>query len=167
MNAYIDCKEVFDKSNIITVNTREYGRIDVIPVDTLVEIPLANVKAVKYGKWLINCDGYYPYCSECKEEPKGGLMSQYCPHCGATMIDRPMDKVQIGDEVVVHGVPGKIININEYREPDRKYAVALGKDDLVFIGDDTIRKCQNCQHGNDNSGYCLDCYNSNKWYGRK
>ena len=39
MSAYISCEEVFDSSNVITVRTKEYGRIDVIPVDTLVDIP--------------------------------------------------------------------------------------------------------------------------------
>ena len=37
------------------------------------------------GKWVVCSDGYYPYCSECKEEPKGGAMTNYCPNCGAVM----------------------------------------------------------------------------------
>lgn len=37
------------------------------------------------GKWLINSDGYYPYCSECKAEPKSGEMTDFCPNCGAKM----------------------------------------------------------------------------------
>ena len=44
------------------------------------------------GRWLINCDGYYPYCSECGYEPrvrvdyniKDGLPGR-CPRCGADM----------------------------------------------------------------------------------
>ena len=40
---------------------------------------------VKHGEWLINSDGYYPYCSECRTEPKNGIMSKYCPECGAIM----------------------------------------------------------------------------------
>lgn len=38
------------------------------------------------GKWLINCDGYYPYCSECRIEPKSGVMTDFCPNCGAKML---------------------------------------------------------------------------------
>ena len=38
-----------------------------------------------HGKWVVCSDGYYPYCSECKEEPKGGAMTNYCPNCGAVM----------------------------------------------------------------------------------
>lgn len=42
----------------------------------------------KTAHWDINCDGYYPYCSNCKEEPQGGKLSPYCPNCGAEMITR-------------------------------------------------------------------------------
>lgn len=42
----------------------------------------------KTAHWDINCDGYYPYCSDCKEEPQGGKLSPYCPNCGAKMITR-------------------------------------------------------------------------------
>ncbi len=37
------------------------------------------------GEWKINCDGYYPYCSNCHHEPKNGVMSNFCPNCGADM----------------------------------------------------------------------------------
>lgn len=40
------------------------------------------------GKWLISSDGYYPYCSECMKEPKNGLMTDYCPSCGARMFQK-------------------------------------------------------------------------------
>lgn len=35
--------------------------------------------------WEICSDGYYPYCSNCKSEPKNGEMTKYCPNCGAEM----------------------------------------------------------------------------------
>ena len=35
--------------------------------------------------WVISSDGYYPYCSECKSEPKSGDMTNFCPSCGADM----------------------------------------------------------------------------------
>ena len=38
----------------------------------------------RHGKWEVSCEGWYPYCSECGQEPKGG-MSNYCPNCGAKM----------------------------------------------------------------------------------
>ena len=37
------------------------------------------------GEWIINSDGYYPYCSECRMEPKSGDMTDFCPNCGADM----------------------------------------------------------------------------------
>ena len=37
------------------------------------------------GVWLINPDGYYPYCSNCRAEPKSGEMSKFCPNCGSDM----------------------------------------------------------------------------------
>lgn len=39
----------------------------------------------KTGQWLINSDGYYPYCSICNNEPKSRIMTDYCPSCGAYM----------------------------------------------------------------------------------
>ena len=48
-------------------------------------IDFAINNGVKHGRWLINSDGYYPYCSECKCEPDGRKMSKYCPHCGVKM----------------------------------------------------------------------------------
>lgn len=38
-----------------------------------------------HAKWNISCDGYYPYCSNCKEEPQGREMTKWCPNCGAKM----------------------------------------------------------------------------------
>ena len=40
---------------------------------------------IKKAKWEICSDGYYPYCSNCKEEPQGKVMTDYCPNCGAYM----------------------------------------------------------------------------------
>lgn len=50
----------------------------------LMELPPVMTKQ-KMGEWRINSDGYYPYCSECKEEPKNREMTKYCPNCGAKM----------------------------------------------------------------------------------
>lgn len=40
---------------------------------------------VVHARWEINPDGYYPYCSNCKAEPKSGKMTPTCPNCGARM----------------------------------------------------------------------------------
>lgn len=47
--------------------------------------PAADVAPVIHSKWEICCDGYYPYCMNCKAEPPGREMTKYCPNCGAKM----------------------------------------------------------------------------------
>lgn len=47
-----------------------------------------NLKLV--SKWEICGDGYYPYCSHCKQESPGRIMTDYCPNCGAK-IQNPTD----------------------------------------------------------------------------
>jgi hypothetical protein len=37
------------------------------------------------ARWEICSDGYYPYCSNCKCEPKNRTMTKFCPNCGADM----------------------------------------------------------------------------------
>lgn len=37
-------------------------------------------------------DGYYPYCSECMNEPQNRIMTDYCPNCGAYMKGESNDK---------------------------------------------------------------------------
>ena len=46
----------------------------------------------KTGQWLVNSDGYYPYCSICQNEPQGRIMTDYCPNCGAKMERRRSDE---------------------------------------------------------------------------
>ena len=47
--------------------------------------PVTDVVEVVHSKWEINSDGYYPFCKHCNHEPKNGVMSNYCPDCGAKM----------------------------------------------------------------------------------
>lgn len=54
-------------------------------IDIITEAPAVDAVPVVHGRWLINPDGYYPYCSECKEEPESGKMTKFCPNCGADM----------------------------------------------------------------------------------
>lgn len=44
------------------------------------------------GCWLINSDGYCPYCSICNNEPKRRIMTDYCPSCGAYMKGESNDQ---------------------------------------------------------------------------
>ena len=49
------------------------------------DCPPADVRPVRRGSWIISCDGWYPYCSCCKQEPPGREVSYFCPNCGADM----------------------------------------------------------------------------------
>lgn len=57
----------------------------VVAVEDIAEAPTVDAAPVVHGEWIICCDGYYPYCSVCKKEPKHGEMTNYCPNCGAKM----------------------------------------------------------------------------------
>lgn len=46
---------------------------------------IENSEPVKHAEWKICSDGYYPYCSNCKNEPQGREMTSFCPNCGARM----------------------------------------------------------------------------------
>lgn len=46
-----------------------------------------DTKNKKIGKWKINSDGYYPYCSICKKEPKNRIITEICPYCGADLAE--------------------------------------------------------------------------------
>ena len=51
----------------------------------IADTPTADIQEAVHAKWEISSDGYYPYCSNCKSEPENGVMSKYCPECGAIM----------------------------------------------------------------------------------
>lgn len=38
-----------------------------------------DTDAKRCGKWLVGYDGYYLYCSECKNEPEGNIRTDFCP----------------------------------------------------------------------------------------
>ena len=102
MAEYICREDVLDNSNIITVQTKEYGSIEVIPVDTIADIELADVQPIKHGRWNHNTskyigelDAYFiqACCSCCgkysdRVDSYSQLMSnEYCSHCGAKIMD--------------------------------------------------------------------------------
>ena len=84
MAEYLELEKVLDDKNIITVQTREYGSIEVIPVDTITDIELADVQPVKRGEWgkraydRVQCS----YCGKCED-----VATDFCPNCGADMRD--------------------------------------------------------------------------------
>lgn len=50
------------------------------------KLTIIEGEIVPEAHWEICCDGYYPYCSNCRHEPKNGEMTKHCPNCGAKMI---------------------------------------------------------------------------------
>lgn len=47
MVKYLKHDDVFASSEILTVDTRDYGRIDVVPVEYLTDLPTVELKTVK------------------------------------------------------------------------------------------------------------------------
>ena len=100
MNEYISRKDVLLHSEIIRVYSKDYGNIDVVPVEYLADIPAADVQPIKHGRWYHNTskyiselDAYFiqACCSCCgrysdRVDSYSQLMSnEHCSHCGARM----------------------------------------------------------------------------------
>ena len=93
MAEYLELEKVLDDKNIITVQTREYGSIEVIPVDTITDIELADAKPVKRGKWdfighqlfkCTNCTKIYTQ-KQLEDIGENWDFPDFCPKCGADM----------------------------------------------------------------------------------
>lgn len=80
-------KNVLGNSNIITVQTKEYGSIEVIPIDTIADIESADVQPIVYAHKTINV-GRRSYCSNCG---KLAIMEDFCSKCGAKVKDSEID----------------------------------------------------------------------------
>lgn len=87
MAKYIDAERALFVVKGLRGPTRSPAQNELIQraIAGIERLPAADVKPVRHGRWLINPDGYAPYCSECKQEPTGGIMTDYCDHCGAKM----------------------------------------------------------------------------------
>ena len=51
----------------------------------IVRQPPADAVTALYGEWIYDCDTDEPRCSECGEDALEGVITPYCPHCGAKM----------------------------------------------------------------------------------
>ena len=75
MAKYLEREKVLDDSNIITVHTREYGSIDVIPVDAITDIELADIQPIVRKPVKISEDEFWV---------QGYLVNEKyycCPNC--------------------------------------------------------------------------------------
>lgn len=97
MGEYLEAEKVLDDSNIITVQTREYGSIDVITVDCITDIEYADVKENKYCRMIPlepdcrNCTDVF-ICTNCHHHIHLGFIREkysgsYCLECGAEVKD--------------------------------------------------------------------------------
>lgn len=46
---------------------------------------IKRVEEVKHGEWIYDSNTGEPRCSECGEDALEGIITPYCPHCGAKM----------------------------------------------------------------------------------
>jgi NADH pyrophosphatase NudC (nudix superfamily) len=82
---YIDVSKIKFNGETYTDEENEvYIRLSDVK-QAIEQTPKEDVVEVKHGEWKINSDGYYPYCSNCKAEPKNKEMTRYCAECGALM----------------------------------------------------------------------------------
>lgn len=93
MAEYISREDVLDNSNIITVQTKEYGSIEVVPIDTIADIESADVQLVVHAYWIELPKALNPNENPCKCSNCGHVLSfmngypksKYCDDCGARM----------------------------------------------------------------------------------
>ena len=80
-------KQAIDRIRSVYHRARNFNAVSVIDnvFGEIKEIPAADVAPVVHSKWEICCDGYYPYCKHCRNEPQGRVMTKFCPNCGAKM----------------------------------------------------------------------------------
>lgn len=88
MAEYISRDDALLHSEIIRVYSKDYGNIDVVPVEYLADIPAADVQPVKRGKWIENA-GYGGWSNSEFKCPECGIMeykpTNFCPNCGAEL----------------------------------------------------------------------------------
>ena len=90
MAEYIKRESVLAKIDEFAKQNIAHGfPVDVFDIEMMKKmvekLPAADVAPVVHSKWEICCDGYYPYCKRCRNEPQGRVMTQFCPNCGAKM----------------------------------------------------------------------------------
>ena len=81
-------EKLIDDREALCISDPEHDEIyekDINALKAAIEF-LKNAALEDTAHWIICCDGYYPFCSVCGEEPPGREMSKYCPNCGRRMV---------------------------------------------------------------------------------
>ena len=84
MARYVDVEKIFPNGVFYINEENPLASIDEL-INRILSLPTENVRQDIKGEWKICSDGWYPYCFNCGFEPKNGVMSNFCPHCGANM----------------------------------------------------------------------------------
>jgi hypothetical protein len=88
----IDANKLLENSDVFTMHTKEYGCIEVIPVEQIWDAPTVDAVEVVHGRWnekqeqIPWCEDdvdTYWMCSVCGAIEIG--KTNYCHNCGAKM----------------------------------------------------------------------------------
>ena len=80
------------------VDTKEYGRIEVVGVDAIEALPTVTPQP-KTGRWIRHDNGkYHWYLCSCCDAMVGSdekmMAYKYCPNCGAKMVEPQESEAQ-------------------------------------------------------------------------
>lgn len=64
--------------------------------DVKEKIPAVDVRLERYGEWILG-EHVTPFCSVCLEDAENGVMSNFCPNCGAR-IENTVDNSWVSVE---------------------------------------------------------------------
>ena len=93
------------------------------------------IKDIKETLWKINCDGYYPYCPKCKNEPPNGTLTYFCPNCGADLRRKELQtRTPLSKEEFCKIIDGLQKN-EEFFYEINKIFLKFGKGDLIYPTD--------------------------------
>ena len=86
----IDRHALLENADVFTMHTKEYGSIEVIPVDAVGDAPTVDAVPVVHGRWIWSEENECWVCSNCEmsalNDYRGNsTASDYCPKCGAKM----------------------------------------------------------------------------------
>lgn len=86
MDEFIKRKEAYKAAVEKTNNPACPTFVAANVLQSIVDIPAADVEPVRHGYWDDSFDGITPYCSVCRRTHMGiNRTPSYCPNCGAKM----------------------------------------------------------------------------------
>ena len=81
--------EYIPKKDVLALlrDMRGLARDDVLwdAIMKVKNLPPADVRPVRRGRWKSSCNGWSAFCSVCGEDLPGRVTTPFCPMCGADM----------------------------------------------------------------------------------